>query len=342
MTQHPARVHAPLHGRLPALGQARAERQTQLIAALHARRLGEQTLSARLALARDRRAASGWIRFQAGGQPVTIAPLLVDGELVRLSGVGGGPDPAIAARLLSAIEPLVVALESVLGADLHPEGLATESPEEAILLRLDATCARHTIRHRLIVAMPAEGKVASLALPAADTALLTSLRARWTATLDTPAIPASHIGTIRPGDLYLLGSTPLVARISIPGRRGVFHGGLEPMKGSLRLQQEIVPAPADQAVAEPAASPDGAPIDWEAMKVPATIEIDGGLLSARDVAGLAAGSVLQVPQTGGTLPCRVLAGGTVIGAGQLVAVGDGFGVLFTSAAGDPASTDGRD
>jgi flagellar motor switch/type III secretory pathway protein FliN len=72
------------------------------------------------------------------------------------------------------------------------------------------------------------------------------------------------------------------------------------------------------------------------MKVPATIEIEGGLLSARDVAGLAPGSVLPVPRTGGTLPVRVVAGGTVIGAGELVAVGDGFGVLFTSISGDAA------
>jgi type III secretion protein Q len=327
MIQRPS----PLRDRLPAIDEIRAERQTRLIAALNARRLGEQTLSARLALARDRRAASAWVRFRAGGRPVTIAPLLVDGELVRLSGAGGGPDAAIAARLLAAIEPLVVALESALGADLHPEGLTIEAPDDAILLRLDAACTRHSIRHRLIVAVPAEGEIASPALPSAEPALLATLRTRWTASIDAPAIPASHIGTIVPGDLFLLGLTPLVARITIPGRRGLVRGRLEPMKGSMTLHEDIVPSPADTAAAVESKTNDASPIDWDAMKVAATIEIEGGLLSARDIAGLAAGSVLPVPNTGGTLAVRVIAGGTLIGAGELVAVGDGFGVLFTSA-----------
>lgn len=323
----------PLHDRLPALDQARALRQTRLIAALNARQLGDQTLAARLALARDRRAASAWVSFRAGQRRVAIAPLLVDGELVRLTGAGGGPDAAVAARLLAAIEPLVVALESALGADLHPEGLATDPPDEAILLRLDASCPRHAIRHRLIVAVPGDGEVASPTLPAVESALLASLRAPWTAAIDAPPLPTSHLGTVAVGDLYLLGLTPLVARIVLPGHRGAVRGRLEPIKGSMTLQDEIVPAPADRT--ESAATAPA--VDWEQMKVPATIEIEGGLLSARDVAGLAPGSVLPVPRTGGTLPVRVVAGGTVIGAGELVAVGDGFGVLFTSVTSDSAA-----
>lgn len=331
-------THPPvaLRDRLPALDRARAERQTRLIAALNARQLGEHTLAARLALARDRRAASAWIAFRAGTRQVAIAPLLVDGELVRLTGAGGDPDPAVAGRLLAAIEPLTVALETALGADLHPEGLVAEPPEDALLLRLDASCSRHAIRHRLIVAVPPTGEIAAPTLPPADPALLTTLRARWTATVDAPPFPARHLGTIAKGDLYLLGTTPLVARIALPGHRGSVHGRLEPMKGSMTLQDEIVPAPADLPTVGDAA---GA-VDWDRMRVPATVEIDGGMLSARDVAGLAPGSVLPVPRTGGSLTVRVVAGGAVIGGGELVAVGDGFGVLFTSIASDPAGAEG--
>lgn len=331
MSQRPS----PIHDRLPALDEHLAERQTRLIAALNARQLGDQTLAARVALARDRRAASAWIAFRAGARQVAIAPLLVEGELVRLT-AGGSPDPAVAARLLAAIEPLVATLEAALGEDLHPERLALEAPDDALLLRLDASSPGHAIHHRLIVAVPPDGEVAAPALPAADTALLTRLRARWTATIDTPPIPASHLGTIEVGDLYLLGLTPLVARIALPGHRSAVHGRLEPMKGSMTLQDEIVPAPADLPAAPDGAVP-GESVDWDQMKVPATIEIEGGLLSARDVGALAPGSVLPVPRTGGTLAVRVVAGGTVIGAGELVAVGDGFGVLFTSAGGQAAA-----
>lgn len=185
------------------------------------------------------------------------------------------------------------------------------------------------------MAVPPDGEVAAPALPAADTALLTRLRARWTATIDTPPIPARHLGTIAPGDLYLLGIAPLIARVTLPGHRSVLRGRLEPNKGSMTLQDDIVPLP-DQSQPDTAAPA----VEWERMTVPATVEIEGGLLSARDVAGLAAGSVLPVPGTGGALPVRVIAGGAVIGTGELVAVGDGFGVLFTSVTGDPAGTEG--
>ncbi len=95
----------------------------------------------------------------------------------------------------------------------------------------------------------------------------------------------------------------------------------------MTLQEDIVPAPAPDRSAN-GAGDGAAPQDWETMTVPARIEIEGGLLSARDIAGLAAGSVLPVPQSGGTLRVRVVAGGASIGRGELVAIGEGFGVLF--------------
>lgn len=333
MSQRPV----PIHDRLAALDPVRAVRQTRLIAALNARRLGDRTLAARLALARDRRAASAWIRFRAGTGQVAIAPLLVGGELVRLSDAGRAPDIAVAARLLGEIEPLVVALEYALSVDLHPEGLTAAVPDDAILLRLDASGHGQAIGHRLIVAVPATGEVTASALPAADSALFAALRVRWTATIDTPPIPAAHLRTIVAGDLYLLGLAPLVARITLPGHRRPATGRLEPTKGSLTLQDDIVPVSAGPIAADAAVL--AAPIDWTQVKVPATIEVDGGLLSARELAALAPGSVLPVPRTGGTLPVRVLAGGTAIGAGELVAVGDGFGVLFTSTQGSAGDDD---
>lgn len=327
-----SRQALPLRDRLPSIDQAVAERQTRLIAALNARRLGDRTLTARLALAAERRTAAGWVSFRAGERHVAIAPLLVDGEPIRLTGQGAGFDPAIAAQLLAAIEPIVAALEHALGVDLHPEGLVGEPPADALLLRLEATCPRQAIRHRLIVAVPPDGSVTASALPPAKSALLAALRARWTASIDIPPLPVIHFGTIGVGDLYLLGLAPLVARVTLPGHRGAVSGRLEPMNGSMILQDEIVPAsPGPVAESPPSAmaAGDGA-VDWTLVTVPATIEIEGGLLSARDVVGLAPGSVLPLPRTGGTLTVRVTAGGTVIGTGELVAVGDGFGVLFTS------------
>lgn len=319
---------APLRDRLRSMDAHRAERQTQLIAALNARQAAGLTVAARLAFARDRRAANAWLCFDAGAQHALVAPLLVDGELVRLTGGDGVPDPALAARLLPAIEPLVAALETALGADLRPRSLATDIPDDFILLRLDAACSRHSIRHRLLVAVAGEGAVAPSPLPAAAPPLLANLRTRWTATLDAPALPAARLGSVGRGDLLLLGLGPLRARIEIPGRGVALAGRLEPLKGSMTLQEDIVPAPAPAPVPNRPGADDAVPRDWEALTVSTRIEIEGGLLSARDIAGLAAGSVLPVPQTGGTLRVRVLAGDTAIGRGELVAIGEGFGVLF--------------
>ncbi|WP_288459740.1 FliM/FliN family flagellar motor switch protein [uncultured Sphingomonas sp.] len=315
----------PLRDRLRAIDADRADRQTRLIGALNARHSGALTLAARAAFARDRRAAGAWIGFEAGAQRAYVAPLLVEGELVRLTGGDGVPDPALAARLLPAIEPLLAALEAALGDDLRPSALVTEVPDDLILLRLDASCARHTIRHRLLIALAGAGEVAAAALPAAPPpALVNTLRARWRATIPARAIPAARRDTIGRGDLLLLGIGPLIARLSIPGRDTDVAARLEPSKGSMTLQEDLVPAPD----ADPSPAAASAPPEWDALSVPACIEIDGGLLSAQDVAGLAAGSVLPLPQTGGTLRVRVVAGGATIGSGELVAVGEGFGVLF--------------
>ena len=319
MAQRPS----PLRDRLRAIDAGEADRQTRLIAALNARASGELTLGARVAFARDQRAAGAWIGFDTGGQSVFVAPLLVDGELVRLSAGDGVPDPAIAARLLPTIEPLIAAIESALGADLRPSALVPGIPRDFILLRLDASCSRHTIRHRLLVALPREGEVIASPAPAAAPALLSALRARWTAQIDGPSIAGTRIRSIGRGDLLLLGVGALRARIIIPGRDAPLAGWLDLSKGSMTLQEDIVPTPASEIPANGAPPP-----DWEAMTLPTIVEIEGGLLSARDIAGLAPGSVLPVPQSGGTLRVRVSAGGTTIGDGELVAVGEGFGVLL--------------
>ena len=44
--------------------------------------------------------------------------------------------------------------------------------------------------------------------------------------------------------------------------------------------------------------------------------------------------MLPLPATGETLPVRILSGGATIGTGELVAIGDGFGVIVTARTGD--------
>lgn len=334
--------YAPLRDRLRTIDAHRAERQTQLIAALTARAIEDATLTARVAFERDRRAATAWIRFRANGAPVYLAPLLVEGALARLTRGPGGPDPAIAAALLARIEPLVVALETAIGADLYPDGLDTSDPSDAILLRIDATAASGAIRHRLLAAFPPTGIVAVPALPPAIPSSLGALRWRWTATLDGPPLRATRVATIQQGDMMLLGVRALVAQVKLPGRTRKIAGQIDLIRGSMTLQNDIVEDSAagrDPTAPATETQPPGQPIDWDDLRVPTVIEIDGAMVSASDVAGLGAGSVMPLPAGRGTIAVRVVAGGTVIGAGELVAVGEGFGVLFTSMTATASATD---
>lgn len=326
-----SRHHAPLRDRLRSIDAGRAERQTQLIAALTARALDGDMLTARVAFERDRRAAAGWIRFRADGSPVYLAPLLVDGALARLSRGHDGPDPAVAAALLARIEPLVVAIETALGAELFPDGLDTSDPADSILLRIDAHGAAGAVRHRLLVAFPAEGPVAAPVLPPVVPSTLGALRWRWTATLDGPPLRRTRVGTISAGDMMLLGVRPLRTWVKLPGRAARGAGRIDLIRGILTLENDT----GDHAAAghePPLPAVEGQPIDWDDLRVPTVIEIDGTMVSASEVAALGVGSVLPLPAGNGTLAVRVVAGGTLIGAGELVAVGDGFGVLFTSVA----------
>lgn len=324
-----SRQHAPLRDRLRSIDAARAERQTQLIAALTARVVDDTMLTARVAFERDRRAAAAWIRFRADGAPVYLAPLLVDGALARLARGHEGPDPAVAAALLAKVEPLVVAIEAALGAELYPEGLDMADPADSILLRIDAHGAGGAIRHRLLVAFPPDGLVAAPLLPPIIPSALGALRWRWTATLDGPPVRAARVGAIGTGDMLLLGLRPLSARVKLPGRAAKVAGLIDLIRGSMTLQNDIFEDPT--AGREPIAPiSETRPIDWDELRVPTVIEIDGAMVSASEVAALGGGSVLPLPAGNGTLGVRVIAGGTLIGSGELVAVGEGFGVVFTT------------
>ena len=81
---------------------------------------------------------------------------------------------------------------------------------------------------------------------------------------------------------------------------------------------------------EPEVRAQAAP-DLAALTVPTTVEIDGGGLTLERLAALGPGSVVAIPgASGGVLPVRLLAGGKRVASGELVAVGDGYGVLITA------------
>ena len=325
---------ATLHGRLRVIERERAEAQTALIAALNHREIEDVHTTARAPTTRDRHSAAAWIRFDTARGPVMIAPLLVDNQLARMTSGPGVPDGAAAAATLGRIEPLVAAIETILGLELHPSGLGTDVDEDLLLLRLDAH-DRTGVRHRLLVATGADIDVLPLPLPADLPARVGGLALRWCLEADLPPIRAARLRALSRGDCIVLGVGPLRGRLVLPGRSGGSPVAVDIKRGNIVLDrdpQQGDPIVSDRisAVETPVSvHPEGAP-RWADLKIAATIEVDGGRLTAAQMATLGEGSVLPLPAAGGTLAVRVVAGGATIADGELVAVGEGFGVLVTA------------
>jgi type III secretion protein Q len=339
----------PVRANLRAIEPARARLQSTLISAFNRRRIDDLRTSARLAVARDRAAATAWIQFTTDRGPVAIAALLVDGTLARTSNAQGQPDGAAAAATLGRIEPLVAALETIIGVALHPAGLVREPVGEMLLIRLDAAGLDGTMRHRLLIGVPPAMEAQPVTTPAMLPGLLTHLRLRWTARIAAPALPAARLEKLGAGDLVLLGPGPLDTRLTLPGRNDHPRARLNLAAGQIILIQDpherddIVTDTTDEPnegivaslTGTPAVAPQqsAAPPDWGDVRVPATIEFDGGGFTAAELATLGRGSVLPLPAVAGTLAVRVIAGETVVAEGELVAVGEGFGVLVTEVRG---------
>lgn len=321
---------AALHGALRAIDPDLADRQTRLIGALNHRMAGEYHMVARLAVERDANAASAWIRFRTRSGPVSVAPLLIDGQLARLTIAGRVPDAAAAAATLARIEPLLAGLEHALGDELHPDAVDDQAPSDTVLIRIDAGQSGESIEHRLIVAVATDSALSGLPLPLAVPDAVHRFRARWSARIAGPAVRASRIATIAAGDLLLLGAGRLVAHMSWPGHKRPLAAVIDIRGGRMMVGDDV-----NDIVGTADPMPDMATAEWGSVRVATVIEIDGGLLSAADAAALGGGSVLALPGGGGTLAVRVRAGESVIGTGELVALGEGFGVLFTSVATQP-------
>jgi hypothetical protein len=322
---------SPLRTRLTAIAPERARLQTAVIAALNSREVEGLTTTARLANARDRRAATTWIDFESSQGRVAVAPLLVDGTLAQLTR-GSEPDGVAAAATLERIEPLIAAAETALGVALQPHGLsATVDEADNVLFRLDGHLGQG-IAHRLIVAVPEGLQPSPLPLPLRIPAFVTRLKPVWRGRIAGPAIPARRRATLAAGDLILLGAGILVAKLSLPGAHGAFAARLNWGEKRLVVEQDrggvAMDAAADGAT--------GGSTDWGNAALPSTIEFDGRGLTSAELAGIGEGSVLPLPAQGGTIAVRVRIGGEIFCSGELVAVGEGFGVLVTGVSASPS------
>ena len=321
---------APLRTRLRTIDAARAGLQSRLIEALNRRVAGEYLLEARTAADET---ASAWIMLDADGQgEVGIAPLLAAGAIPSLSDGTGRLDAALAAVALGAIEPIVAAAELTIGRALRPTTVAGSDREDAVRIVIEAWQNGACV-HRALISLGSDLRIAPGApLPFAGGSAIV-LAPRWTATIAGPGLSPSRFAAMARGDLLLLGTGGNVARFTPPGRMMALIATLNMQQGVMTVEQGI----GDQEIGEAPHVVESAPQDPESepgeIRIPTSIEFDGGGLSLERLDALGVGSVVTIPAAaGGVLPVRVIAGGTRVASGELVAVGDGFGVLITAIA----------
>lgn len=303
--------------RLPALDPAAAKRQSDWVEALNNRLFGEFSLRAELV---PDAGAGPWIAFESdAGQRLFLKPLLAGGEVPALSDAAGRPDAALTAAAMGEIEPLIGAIERALGASLRPTQVADRA-HGGLILSLDAA-EGDAVLHRALVVLPDDLTCAGAPLPV-DPEVMFRTIPTVIAQIAGPAVAQAALAAIAAGDLLLLGNGAPVATLSPPGSKATMIARVDLQGRVLVIGQaldEIRPA---------AAAAEGVPGDG--LAIPTVVEIDATGLTADRLAALAPGSVVPILAAAGEmLPVRLRAAGRAIAAGQLVTVGEGYGVLVT-------------
>lgn len=312
---------AALRDRLTRISPPRARAQTAAIAALTGRAIEDLRLSVHITLMPS---GCGWIGFDAEGAVIAMTPRLVDGAVSRLA----PGDGVMAAAMLARLEPLIAMVEQAAARALDPISCDGVPDADAMTVLVEARDVAGAVVHCAVFAFPPDfafaARVARPALPGA-------LRSRWTAAFTGPRVSAKRLAGLGKGDLALLGKGPLAARIVLPGVAGHYPARFDAQARSFILTGSRTKGDRPMGLHDnPEQAPGGDIGDVPAtLQVPLSAELDGGMIAVADIAGLGEGSVLALPDGPGALRVRLRAGETVIGEGEVVALGEGFGIVVT-------------
>lgn len=307
---------APLLSRLPRLDPTPARLRTRAIAALHGGELpGGSRSCARLASADERAYARAWLRCESWAGPIHIAPLV---------GVTT-PDAADLCAALGPLEPLLALAERALRVELAPGAVEAELSQSVVVLALGT--GRDPL---LLLALEPDCALQPAPAPArAPTHLLVPVRAELR--LRPPALTAAQLATLAPGDLMLLAAEQQ-AELRLPTPAPAIHGRYDLRSATLRVhaalsQETSMTLTQDDDPEAAAPVLDAAAL--AALDVPVTVALEPLNLPLASLAALQPGSVLECPAAGGaSLPVRLLVADRTVATGELVVVGDAYGVLI--------------
>lgn len=288
------------HARLPRLDRAQARHQTALVAAL---------VSAGLWMRPADPATRPplWIACRSGGSRLWLSPRLAAGVPVDLRADDGGPCAAAAMTALEHLEPLIVRIEQALAIAIRPHDLEPLPPGATVVEVADDGGGH-------LVTLAIERELLPPGRPVRADGLPAGCRMRLSATIDLPPLRADRLADLCAGALLLLGLGPNAGGLAVQAAR--FAALFDLSARTCRIVDRPRPETGD-------------PMTIDDPGLSLALRIDGADIALSAAGALGPGSVVELP-AGPTLAVTVIVGGAAIARGNLVAVGDGFGVLVTA------------
>jgi flagellar motor switch/type III secretory pathway protein FliN len=307
-----------------------------------------------------RRERGAWARFGVDACAVALAPSVIDGRPVSWPDEPIGPLLPDALAHLGELETVIAALERSMATPLE---ILDIGPPPALQFELDLR-AGGALRHRLGVAVSVETALAwpTPACRPFPPPRLAALRSPGRLRIPGPLAPRAELNQLQRGDLVLVppaGERGWPAQFRPARSQGWFEGRFDPRKklfqvafwreaplaelditeiaGGLAPDVDLEPAPerAEDTPPEPPPETEVAQRAWS-PDVPVRLQIEFAELSASvsDLLALAPGYVLPLTTEEPEIHVQVTAGGLWLASGQLVALGDGYGVLVDRVEGE--------
>lgn len=345
---------APARERLRRVDPAEAAAGNRALALLHGLQVDDEAGRLRLAArVADAPLDGGWLRFETGVGDAMISPVLISRQPAAPLPEGAAPDLPAALHQLSRLEPLIAAIERVIGLPLDPVGLG---PRRGLVFALEARSEDGEIVHAVQLAAD-PSCAATWPDPPAPVSLGVAGRAFATlrASLEGPRAPVAELPLLSRGDVVVLprgaaagwvctlsgDGAPLAMGFLDLAARNFTVQHLEsrsmletaPRSAEARAPEADIPS---AATAEPMsfaprpAEPQTDAVSTDGLMIRLGVELGEVRLSLKALSSLRPGSVVALEGQGEDLIVELRADGQPLATGRLVSLGDAYGVLVDS------------
>ena len=331
-----------LASRLPKVEEVQAYAGSRLLASL-----ARAGLRARIAPQTVPDEARWRIELGSDFGSLALEPVRASGKTLVIASRDGAPDLVAAGEALDASEALIGAIEAALGTALWPlclhGGGEPASAQTVLDVQVEAPgddCARLRVSTDVLERMPWPQWAQP---PQALQELDVPCRIR----IGGCTVGADRLAVLGPGDLLLdtmrtaplwsvqvtvINAPPIMATLHPATRELTLDSKERPTMNTASPEGDHDSTPRDESTPAHGSTPahDSTPGEdaatWTGIPMALRFELPGITLPLAAIAGLQPGSVMKIAAADAALRVEVLAGDKSLGHGELVAVGDSFGV----------------